>query len=233
MVWYERLLGLALETREGIRTSREVLRKKKRVGLYFGIASEQCTKFTRELEFFYDSLKESDPDAFEVVFVTEDRDEESFFNHYARMPWAAVRFENIPSMALGEKYSILSLPAVVVVSGEDGSVIDRDAAQVILQSVDSPKFALTKWGLVTDLKVVSESVVDEINNLRMSSKLYSDAVLEITSKRIVFRTQKAQRDIEEAITALGGCSSSSENDVRLQNVSVSTYLEQAAMDHVK
>merc|ERR1712216_834196 len=65
---------------------------KKAVGIYFSAHwCPPCRGFTPKLaEMYNNGLKEA---GLEIVFVSSDRDQESFNEYLAEMPWLAVPFE--------------------------------------------------------------------------------------------------------------------------------------------
>lgn len=64
------------------------------VGLYFSAHwCPPCRGFTPQLAEFYKKMKAGSNGAnFELVFVSSDRDEESFKEYFNEMPWLAVPF---------------------------------------------------------------------------------------------------------------------------------------------
>ena len=54
-----------------------------------------CRGFTPQLTKWYTDFKKTEKgNSLEIVFVSSDRDETSFKNYYAEMPWHALPFEN-------------------------------------------------------------------------------------------------------------------------------------------
>jgi nucleoredoxin len=67
-----------------------------------------------------------------VVFVSNDSDLDGFEDYYGEMPWAAVPFpEESQRDAVGSKFAVAGIPRVVVLKGEDGSVVNPDARALI------------------------------------------------------------------------------------------------------
>jgi len=69
----------------------------------------------------YKKLKESlkGGEGFEIIFISNDRDEETFFSYYECMPWLALPFgdENIKELSC--YFDIRLIPLLVIV-GPDG-----------------------------------------------------------------------------------------------------------------
>ena len=66
------------------------------VGIYFSAHwCPPCRGFTPKLAEWYTKFRKTDKGKnFEVVFASSDRDEESFNEYYATMPWLAVPFSD-------------------------------------------------------------------------------------------------------------------------------------------
>lgn len=67
-----------------------------------------------------------DGKAFEVVFVSSDKDEASFDEYYAEQPWLALPFGSRDvKAALSKKYKVSGIPSLVLLDG-DGAIITKD-----------------------------------------------------------------------------------------------------------
>ena len=100
--------------------------------IYF-IVFVQCRQFTPLLSKTYqDLIKESKP--FEIIFVSSDQDEDSFKEYFGSMPWKAISFEKEDvRTALGEKFGIRGIPALIVLNSE-GKVISKDGRAEVMKS---------------------------------------------------------------------------------------------------
>jgi len=81
------------------------------------------------------------PSPAQVVLVSADHDSEGFDEYFAEMPWAAVPFAAPQREAVPDTFGVQGIPRVVVLKGEDGSVVNADAR-----------------GLITDKKKLSAAV---------------------------------------------------------------------------
>ncbi|CAA7018349.1 unnamed protein product [Microthlaspi erraticum] len=87
--------------------------KGKKIGLYFSASwCSPCHMFTRHLLEAYNEL--SPKACFEVVFVSCDKDEESFGDYFAKMPWLAVPFTDQETRdgLYDEIFKVKSIPNV-------------------------------------------------------------------------------------------------------------------------
>ena len=68
-----------------------------------------------------------------VVFVSSDQEQSGFDSYYASMPWAAVPFEarNLKS-ALGGKYGVSGIPALVVLDAATGALVTKDGRTAVM-----------------------------------------------------------------------------------------------------
>ena len=90
-----KVLGDNLENKAGETIKTETLYGTDRViGLYFSAHwCPPCRGFTPKLVEFYESFKSSKKgENFEIVFISSDRDDESFQEYFKEMPWLALPF---------------------------------------------------------------------------------------------------------------------------------------------
>lgn len=71
-------------------------------------------------------LKEKHPThGLEIVFVSSDRDENSFLRYFSSMPWLAIPFDSlgIYKTMLSAKYGIRGIPALVILDSMSGEIV--------------------------------------------------------------------------------------------------------------
>uniref|UniRef100_A0A5B7AHP1 protein-disulfide reductase n=1 Tax=Davidia involucrata TaxID=16924 RepID=A0A5B7AHP1_DAVIN len=101
------------------------------VGLYFsGSWCGPCRGFTPNLVEAYEELS-SKGDDFEVVFVSSDRDDESFKAYFAKMPWLAVPFSDSETRKhLKELFKVRGIPHLVILDGT-GKVSSDQGVRIV------------------------------------------------------------------------------------------------------
>jgi len=102
----------------------------KAIGIYFsGHWCPPCRGFTPQLAKFYqDGLK----DKMEIFFVSSDRDQKSFDEYFAEMPWQALPFEKRAEKGtLSDMFGVSGIPAFVVLNN-DGTVITTDGRSKVM-----------------------------------------------------------------------------------------------------
>uniref|UniRef100_A0A1J3HEK6 protein-disulfide reductase n=1 Tax=Noccaea caerulescens TaxID=107243 RepID=A0A1J3HEK6_NOCCA len=108
------------------------LKGKKNIGLYFSASwCGPCHMFTPQLVEAYNEL--SPKAGFEVVFVSCDKDEESFVDYFAKMPWLAVPFSD-PETRDGlydEIFKVKSIPNLVILD-DHGEVVNENGCDVVI-----------------------------------------------------------------------------------------------------
>lgn len=99
----------------------------KQVGIYFSAHwCPPCRAFTPVLAQWY---KKQKTDAFELVFVSADSDEDSFKQYASTMPFPCLSFENGGLKdRLEERFGVKGIPTLVTVD-VDGTLISRDGRQ--------------------------------------------------------------------------------------------------------
>lgn len=102
----------------------------KAVGLYFsGSWCGPCRRFTPNLVEVYNELS-SNAD-FEVVFVSSDRDEESFSAYFKKMPWLALPFADLETRkSLKELFKVRGIPHLVILD-KTGKVSTGEGVRII------------------------------------------------------------------------------------------------------
>jgi len=69
--------------------------------------------------------------AFEIVFVSSDKDQAQFDEYFGEHPWAALRYEDRDAKtALSKAFKVQGIPTFVVI-GEDGKVISTDGRSAV------------------------------------------------------------------------------------------------------
>jgi nucleoredoxin len=100
------------------------------IGLYFSAHwCPPCRGFTPKLaEFYKDGLK----DKMEIFFVSSDRDQKSFDEYFAEMPWQALPYEKREEKTkLSEAFGVQGIPSFVVLNN-DGTVITTEGRGKIM-----------------------------------------------------------------------------------------------------
>ena len=109
--------------------------KGKAVGIYFSAHwCGPCRAFTPELVKFRDA----NPGAFEVVFVSSDKDDEAKAGYMkeAGMKWPTVPLKGEVGNALSEKYKVSGIPTLVILKS-NGDLLTRDGRALITSNPDA------------------------------------------------------------------------------------------------
>lgn len=106
------------------------------VALYFSASwCPPCRLFTPKLLQTYQELHElqqDDKSHLEVVFVSRDRDEESFDAYFAKMPWLAVPFSDSQSIQrLLSQFKVNGIPNLVILGAETGEIYTKEGVKFI------------------------------------------------------------------------------------------------------
>lgn len=107
----------------------------KMVGVYFAARScPHCKEFTPELAMFYNNaLKEGQ--AFEIVFVSSDRDEATAKESLSEMPWLMLSFRDRTTKdnLLGQ-FGVRSIPTLIVLD-EKEELLTKDGRSLVNRNI--------------------------------------------------------------------------------------------------
>ncbi|XP_022141845.1 probable nucleoredoxin 1 [Momordica charantia] len=102
----------------------------KNILLYFSAHwCPPCRAFLPKLIEAYHEIKQKDKE-FEVIFISSDRDEDSFKEFFAGMPWLALPFGDERKKFLNRRFKIQGIPAVVAIN-QSGRTVSTDARNLI------------------------------------------------------------------------------------------------------
>lgn len=151
------LLGAELLTKDGVKSTDDVLNGKAAVGLYFSAHwCPPCRGFTPKLAEWY--KKDLQAKGLEVVFVSSDRDEDSFNEYYKEQPWAALPYANRDLKAqLSKKFKVQGIPSFVILDA-DGKVITKDGREAISKDPTGEKFPWVPPTAAEKAKIVLDTL---------------------------------------------------------------------------
>lgn len=102
------------------------------MGLYFSASwCPPCRGFTPTLIEAYNEL--SSKGDLEIVFVSSDRDEDSFQGYFSKMPWLAIpNSEKDMIKSLGKEFSVMGIPHLVFLD-KDGKVSTSEGVELVME----------------------------------------------------------------------------------------------------
>jgi nucleoredoxin len=143
------LLGENLDTKQGTKSTEEVLKEKKLIGLYFAAQwNPPARGFTPVLAEFYEEVENYNKNELEIVFVSSDSDEESFYEFFGSMPWTAIPYDKRDiAQQLGTAFSVRGIPALIILNKDGGKpyVVSTNGRSDVTSSKLSISNALALW----------------------------------------------------------------------------------------
>lgn len=91
-----------------------------------------CLEFTPLLVDLYEEMNENEK-AFEVVFMSGDKQEDVFKSYYAEMPWLAIPFKDRRMKQVVRRFGIKGLPRLIVLNAKTNEVLNVDACETVTQ----------------------------------------------------------------------------------------------------
>ena len=137
------------------------------VGLYFSASwCGPCRRFTPNLvEVYQDLAARGD---FEVVFISSDRDEESFNGYFSKMPWLSIPFSDMETLKrLKEFFKVRGIPHLVIIDANGKVSIDDGTKIVMDHGVDGYPFTAEKMNFLIEQEAAAKE------NQSLSSLLVS------------------------------------------------------------
>lgn len=125
-------LGNTLVTKNGTISTKDALKDKKVLGLYFSAHwCPPCRGFTPVLSQKYTQLKAAGKE-FELVFVSSDRDEASFADYHKEMTFLAMPYSNRDGKAeLSKAFGVSGIPSLCFVEADTGKLITDEGRGAI------------------------------------------------------------------------------------------------------
>ncbi|KAL6189863.1 hypothetical protein ACLB2K_036264 [Fragaria x ananassa] len=103
----------------------------KNILLYFSAHwCPPCRAFLPRLMEAYHKIKARD-DAFEVIFISSDRDQASFDDFFSGMPWLALPFGDSRKASLSRRFKVQGIPMLVAI-GRAGQTVTKEARDLIM-----------------------------------------------------------------------------------------------------
>ncbi|XP_039160723.1 probable nucleoredoxin 1 isoform X1 [Eucalyptus grandis] len=89
-----------------------------------------CRAFLPVLSEAYEKIKATD-DAFEVIFISSDKDQTAFDDYFAQMPWLALPFGDERKKFLSRRFKVKGIPMLVAI-GPTGRTVSKKARDLIM-----------------------------------------------------------------------------------------------------
>ncbi|VVA94062.1 unnamed protein product [Arabis nemorensis] len=103
----------------------------KNILLYFSAHwCPPCRAFTPKLVEVYKQIKERD-EAFELIFISSDRDPEAFSEYYSQMPWLALPYGDPRKPTLSRAFKVGGIPMLAAL-GPTGKTVTKEARDLVL-----------------------------------------------------------------------------------------------------
>ncbi|EKX34508.1 hypothetical protein GUITHDRAFT_98062 [Guillardia theta CCMP2712] len=128
------------------------------VGLYFSAHwCPPCRGFTPRLASTYKNLQEKGK-SFVIVFISSDKDIESFKEYHSEMPWLALSFEERELKAkLSRRFKVTGIPSLIFLNGASGKVITKNGRRFISEDPNGEKFP---WNPPSLFELLGDKVID-------------------------------------------------------------------------
>lgn len=139
------------------------------MGLYFSaLWCPPCRRFTPIFAGVYEELASKGD--FEVIFVSSDRDENSFGDYFSKMPWLAIPFSDSETKKrLNELFKVRGIPHLVVLDPNGKVSTDQGVRLVSEHGVNAYPFTSEQ------IKHLKEKEEEAKRNQTISSILVSDS----------------------------------------------------------
>ena len=90
-----------------------------------------CRAFTALLNELYQEYHKEKH--FQIIFISSDNDEQSFYEYYSTMPWLALDYKQQNKReTLLKKFDVAEIPKLVLIDGDSGKTLCTNAKEQIL-----------------------------------------------------------------------------------------------------
>ncbi|XP_015957092.1 probable nucleoredoxin 1 [Arachis duranensis] len=114
-----------------------------------------CRAFLPKLIDAYQKIKEKDNNALEVIFISSDRDQDSFEAFFGGMPWLALPFGDSRKAFLSRKFKVSGIPKLVAI-GSSGRTVTKEARELVdLHGADAYPFTEER---IKELEAAEEEI---------------------------------------------------------------------------
>ncbi|WCJ35048.1 DC1 domain-containing protein [Euphorbia peplus] len=107
----------------------------KTIGLFF--SAQWClpgVKFTPKLISIYHKIKQTLQDKqnedFEIIYISNDKDHESFESYFNTMPWLTLPYQDATIKTLAKHFDIKSIPCLIIL-GPDGKTVTKNGRNLV------------------------------------------------------------------------------------------------------
>jgi len=186
-------------------------------GVYFSAHwCPPCRGFTPKLAQAYKKLTEEQKKDFEIVFASSDRDQKSFEEYAAEMPWAVIPYaDRARKDALSSFFEVEGIPTLVLIDatekGAEPKVISTEAVGAVHKDFEKcENFPWKNDNAVTTVSEIDESCDNIMDNPTLmvyqpdapeSEKKMNTAVM---TKLALAQTEALKKAKEETNKANGG-----------------------------
>ncbi|KAF7847792.1 hypothetical protein BT93_L2570 [Corymbia citriodora subsp. variegata] len=98
-----------------------------------------CRAFLPVLTEAYEKIKAKDS-AFEVIFLSSDKDQTTFDNYFAEMPWLALPFGDERKKSLSRKFKVHGIPTLIAIGPTGQTLTDKARDLIMEHGVDAYPF---------------------------------------------------------------------------------------------
>ncbi|KAK9751043.1 hypothetical protein RND81_02G237600 [Saponaria officinalis] len=137
-----------------------------------------CRAFVPKLAEAYKQIKAKD-DAFEIIYISNDKDQNSFEEFFAMMPWLALPFDDEREAYLSRKFRVFGKPKLVAI-GPNGKTVSTEARELII--VHGPKAYPFTYERINEIESELEKVAGDWPK-KVKHALHNEHELLLTRRR--------------------------------------------------
>lgn len=127
-------LGSEVQGKSGEVGVADIMRDNDFVGLYFSAHwCPPCRGFTPKLIEWYNKAKKEGK-KIEIVFISSDRDEDSFNGYYGEMPWLALPYSEEgkkKKSAACTEFNVSGIPTFIVFNAKTGKQLEQKGRDMV------------------------------------------------------------------------------------------------------
>lgn len=170
--WIEKAIGKNVVGKDGEVSTKSIADSVEMVSVYFSAHwCPPCRGFTPVLAETYKKVNATEK-RWEVIFLSSDRDESSFNEYFAEMPWKALPYAERDTKAkLSKKFKVSGIPMLLHLDPKTGEILNKEGRASVSGDPEGAKFPWINkpkafWDILGNVEIEKKGVTLTADDLK-------------------------------------------------------------------